>query len=218
MNPQQQKLPDMSHISREEWKTIYEPAEDTYLLIDTLHKFFSTTTKVFHTILEVGPGSGIVTKSIQTLLHAQPKANISYLCDISSSACRVCTKTIFNSPFPGEVIQMDLFSSFKQKDFFDLVVFNPPYVVTPSDEVNSIEIAQTWAGGVNGREVIDRFLNGVMEFVSKGGVLFLLVIEDNKPEEVINILRQKGFGSVEVVSRRRAFNELIYILKAEKGS
>lgn len=41
---------------------------------------------------------------------------------------------------------------------FPLQVFNPPYVPTPNEELDRTDIARAWAGGLNGRVVIDLFL------------------------------------------------------------
>ena len=40
----------------------------------------------------------------------------------------------------------------------DVMVFNPPYVPTPDEEVAGCGIEASWAGGTDGRIVIDQFL------------------------------------------------------------
>ena len=52
------------------------------------------------------------------------------------------------------------------KGQIDLLVFNPPYVVTPNHEIDSSDIASSWAGGINGRVVMDRFFPQISSLLS----------------------------------------------------
>jgi release factor glutamine methyltransferase len=97
----------------------------------------------------------------------------------------------------------------------DVLVFNPPYVVTPEEELGSRTIAAAWAGGKDGRQVIDRFLPLVDGILTRMGVLFLVLIEENKPLEIIEEMKEWGFEG-EIVNMRRAGRERLYIVKFKR--
>ncbi len=61
----------------------------------------------------------------------------------------------------GDVVCDDFLSSAVSRlsGKVDILFFNPPYVVTSTDEcAHARGLEASWAGGVDGREVIDRFL------------------------------------------------------------
>ena len=106
----------------------------------------------------------------------------------------------------AEVLQCDLFGPLKEKlrSEVDLLLFNPPYVLTPSEEVGRGGIAAAWAGGIDGREVLDRMLPDVGDMLSPGGTFLLLLLEQNKPKEVASILEAQGLTCKMMVRWRNA--------------
>lgn len=133
--------PDTSHVS---FANVYEPAEDSYLLLDALsapsetawlHARFAHTPHA-HTspplIVEIGPGSGVVLAFLAahtaTLLGRSDALTLGI--DLNPLACAATRATLArNAPaahFLGAV-NGDLTAPLRGP-CVDLLVFNPPYV------------------------------------------------------------------------------------------
>jgi release factor glutamine methyltransferase len=96
----------------------------------------------------------------------------------------------------------------------DVIIFNPPYVPTPDEEVSGNDIEASWAGGVNGRRVIDRALPQIAQLLSRPrGVCYMITVDDNKPEELASILKSKYGLTMTPLVRRRACNEFLTVQK-----
>ncbi|KAL4218152.1 HemK methyltransferase member 2 [Mactra antiquata] len=194
--------PDISHIKSSDYQLIYEPAEDSFLFLDALLQdinFIRNLRPV--TCLEIGSGSGIVS----TFLAKELGCPVLSICtDINPHATEVTKKTGLQNGISLEPVLTDLVNGLGErlKSNVDVLLFNPPYVVTPSEEVGSHGIEASWAGGKCGREVIDRVLPLVPNLLSKIGVFYMVVIKENRPDEICSILMKSGFTMVTVLSRR----------------
>mmetsp|Transcript_32643 Transcript_32643/g.80813 ORF Transcript_32643/g.80813 Transcript_32643/m.80813 type:complete len:229 (-) Transcript_32643:298-984(-) len=210
-------LPCLDHLSRDDYADVYEPSEDTFLFIDALDKELTRIADAKPTrILEMGPGSGCI--SVHLLQQLQKRAvqclPSCLLIDINPKAVTAALKTAacngVGQHFDG--LQGDLFRAIRPRQTFDMMLFNPPYVPSPAEEMCEGGIAAAWAGGVDGREVIDRFIQQAPDHLADGGCIYLLSERRNKPEEIRQLFKQKGFCSEEVL-HRRAQNELLNVTR-----
>ena len=139
--------PSTTHIS---FDRIYEPAEDSYLLLDTLSSADETAFLRSHfqsspppLVTEIGTGSGVVLAFLTA--HASTifgRSDIFSLgVDINSFACEATSQTVSlalerqEEPHEGGLylgnVQGDLNTALRQNSI-DVLVFNPPYVPTPT--------------------------------------------------------------------------------------
>lgn len=104
-----------------------------------------------------------------------------------------------------DVICTDLLQSLDRlRGKIDILLFNPPYVPTSMEEyIQSIDrksnehdiLSQAWAGGPIGRCVLDRLMPQVNEYLSKNGLFYIVVVEENNPQEISKIMSSYGFTS-----------------------
>ncbi|KAB5581106.1 methyltransferase domain-containing protein [Coniochaeta sp. 2T2.1] len=138
--------PDTSHVP---YTHVYEPAEDSFLLLDTLSSASETAflqsrfpSSYSHPplILEVGPGSGVViafiTANAATLFgHTNV---LSFAVDVNRFACQATDVTTRRAVWESggglwlDAVQGDLTSPVRGGQV-DVLVFNPPYV--PTDQL-----------------------------------------------------------------------------------
>lgn len=94
-----------------------------------------------------------------------------------------------------EILQADLLAPLLPRllHSVDLLVFNPPYVPTPTSEVGSHGIEASWAGGKDGREVLDRILDSIPNLLRpQGGCMYLVAVNENLPEDICARMREEN--------------------------
>jgi len=203
-------------LSDEELKTVYEPSEDSYLLIDALEadlKFLQRMKPVI--CLEIGSGSGVVITALAMALKRYCSSHFIAI-DINPDACRTTRKTSLHNSVDIDVIQMNLLDCLQVRRIFDIIFFNPPYVVTEYEEVLDDRLLfKTWAGGKNGRQVMEQIFAKIPEMLSDTGLFYLVVIKENDPEYILSAF-QKLNMSGKIVCERKIRGEHLYILRFRK--
>lgn len=205
--------PELGHLTSADYARVYEPAHDTFLFLDALQldaPFLRARQP--HLCIEVGSGSGCVVSFLaKEVLPGLPTSF--FATDLNQHAIEATAATARANNVEVNCVCTDLVSGLERaKGKIDVLLFNPPYVPTEDEEVGSKGIEAAWAGGVDGRRVLDRLLPLIPELMSPQGCFYLVVVTENKPEEVMALLASSGFSSKYVLSRV-AFNEHLSILR-----
>lgn len=200
---------------------VYEPSDDSFALVDALQQELASILASSPCLfVEIGAGSGYISCSLACLLKKEGCNAVCIATDISPHAVEATKATLAAHQVSSvDVVQANLVSPLfvRLQEAVDVLVFNPPYVPTPDEEVAKGGIAAAWAGGNDGRRVIDQVLPQVKSLLRPGGHFFLVTVPENKPKEILDILRQDGLhGSI--VLTRRADEENLHILHVTKAA
>ena len=184
-------------------ENVYVPAEDSYLLAENLE------IKEGQSVLEIGTGSGIVAMYASRLTD---KITVS---DINFDACELARKNFETNNIENiEILFGNMFEPVEKRKF-DVILFNTPYLPTEDDEVIDDTINYAFDGGLNGRKVIDLFLNEVGNHLNDGGIVQMIQSSLSGNEETLEKLDNLGFIA-EIKASEHFFFEDITLINAYK--
>lgn len=221
-------------VFSDDFKDVYEPAEDSFILLDALEADLEIIRKTTTISLECGSGSGVITTALSKCLNrtrsqvgayddVESLRNVLMLTtDINELACKTTEKCArFNEEIDHiHAICTNLADGLidRLENQIDLLVFNPPYV--PTDECEKIvagdsKIDLAWAGGLIGRDIVDVFMkNYVPRLLSRPhGQLYLVALEQNDVQNLLTYLVEDFGIRGEIVLKRKCGIERLFVLR-----
>ncbi|EKQ51937.1 MAG: HemK-related putative methylase [Methanobacterium sp. Maddingley MBC34] len=178
---------------------VYEPAEDTFLLAENLQ------VERRHRVLEIGTGTGIVAITVSR------KCRTVIATDINPQAIKCATHNIINNKtYNIELKEGDLFEPVEDEKF-DLVLFNTPYLPTSDDEMVDDELETAWDGGKDGRKVIDRFLDELIDYLNPEGRVQLVQSSLSDIDKTLDKLEKMGLDASVTAREKHFFEEVVVI-------
>tara|TARA_Y100000310_G_scaffold344677_2_gene458727 strand:- start:315 stop:854 length:540 start_codon:yes stop_codon:yes gene_type:complete len=152
---------------------IYEPREDSFLLQKHVRKLV----KKDHNVLDIGTGS-----AIQAITAKKITDNVLAV-DINPKAIKLAKEKGLNAKISN------LFSNINNKQKFDVIIFNPPYL--PEDKREKFEERLALSGGKYGHEILKRFFSQAKDYLNAKGKI--LVVFSSLTGDIINIIKSLGY-------------------------
>lgn len=178
---------------------VYIPAEDSYLLAENLDIKFGDK------VLEIGTGSGIVA------MYASKLTDKVTATDINFNAIELAEKNFKKNNIDNiELLFGNLFEPVKNRKF-DVILFNTPYLPTENEDILDDDLNYAFDGGLDGRQVIDLFLNEVKNHLNDSGKVQLIQSSLSDIEKTLDRLDELGFVS-EVAKEERFFFEQVVLI------
>ena len=111
-------------------------------------------------------------------------------------------------------IQAALFTALNQDAKFDLILFNAPYLPSADNEAESW-IGRSWAGGINGRKVIDEFISQAPKHLKLNGRILIMQSTLANVEETIRKFGEVGLKATLKAERKLPFFETLTLIEAK---
>ena len=182
---------------------VYIPSDDTFLLAENLE------IKKGQSVLEIGTGSGLVSMYASLLTDDVTATDINY------NALELAEKNFkLNNINTIKLEFGDLFEPVKDKKF-DVILFNTPYLPTDSDDIINDDLNYAFDGGLDGRKVIDRFINQVSNHLNDKGIVQIIQSSLSDNDRTLDMFDSNGFVA-EIAESEKFFFEEIVLINAYK--
>lgn len=192
---------------------VFIPRPETEILVEAVLGLQLTVYSLQPKILDIGTGCGNIAISIARSLRG---ARI-FACDISDSALQLTKENSSLNKVRICLLQSNLFSAFKKKESFSLIVSNPPYVNT--QEIPGLireihhEPKLALDGGRDGLFYYRKIINQAPVYLEDRGLL-VLEIGDNQKPLVQEIFAQSG--RLSLIKTVRDYNDVERVVIAQK--
>ncbi|MFA9397702.1 MAG: peptide chain release factor N(5)-glutamine methyltransferase [Clostridiaceae bacterium] len=161
-------------------------------------------------VLDLCAGSGAIGLSIAKLANVEVA-----LSDISDKAIEVSriNKKKLNID-NANIVKSDLLNEFiKNKDKYDIIVSNPPYIEKAEidnlmEDVKCYEPYEALCGGEDGLLFYKKIIKDSTLILNKGG-LILFEIGYNQGDEVKNLLLENKFSSIDIVKDLAGLDRIV---------
>ena len=182
---------------------VYIPSDDTFLLAKNLE------IKEGQSVLEIGTGSGLVSMYASLLTDDVTATDINY------NALELAEKNFkLNNINTIKLEFGDLFEPVKDKKF-DVILFNTPYLPTDSEDIINDDLNYAFDGGLDGRKVIDRFINQVSNHLNDKGIVQIIQSSLSDNDRTLDMFDRNGFVA-EIAESEKFFFEEIVLINAYK--
>ncbi len=181
-------------LSLKVYPEVYDPAEDTYLIIDAIDPLEDSL------ILEIGTGCGLI-----GLYFAKNKNKV-VTTDINPYAVENTLEnySINEDKIEGsfEVRKGDLFNPIKENEKFDIIIFNPPYLPKGYFELDKKDkwLDKAVTGGTDGLELTTRFLKNVKKYLKKDGRAYFVFSTLSSKEKLNTIIKSNKLKKEKIKS------------------
>lgn len=174
------------------------PQPDTEILVEeviSLAEKLKNDIKEEIKILDLCTGSGAIAISLSRLVGN----SIVSASDISEAALKIAKENAIKNQANIVFFESDLFDKISNKDKFDIIVSNPPYIETDiikdlSEEVRKEPILAL-DGGIDGLYFYRKIIKNAKEYLNENGYL-AFEIGYNQRVEVEKIFKECGYKNI----------------------